>query len=74
MVKKINIEIFKWKTFLKFYLSFLQLGVAQGFNCTFDDAVKSLQSAIDVLQKRIDNLKTSTESKGEFQFVHCLVR
>merc|ERR1712029_481404 len=39
-----------------------QLGVAQGFNVEFDQAVESLNSAISVLQKRIDNLKNKTES------------
>jgi len=39
-----------------------QLGVARGFNVEFDQAVGSLNSAISVLQKRIDNLKAKTES------------
>ena len=42
-----------------------QLGVAQGFNIEFDLAVESLNSAIGVLQKRIDNLKNKTESVGK---------
>ena len=42
-----------------------QLGVALGFNCEFDSAVKALEAAIGVLEKRIENLKNSTESKGE---------
>ena len=41
-----------------------QLGVAQGFNLQFDDAVVSLEGAISVLQIRIDKLKTKTESIG----------
>jgi len=40
-----------------------QLGVAQGFNIEFDAAVSSLNDAINVLQKRVDNLKNKTESK-----------
>merc|ERR1719414_1816766 len=40
-----------------------QLGVAQGFNIEFDAAVDSLNNAICVLQKRVDNLKNKTESK-----------
>jgi len=39
-----------------------QLGVAQGFNLQFDEAVTSLEGAINVLQIRIDKLKTKTES------------
>lgn len=41
-----------------------QLGVAQGFNLQFDEAVTSLEGAINVLQIRIDKLKTKTESIG----------
>ena len=43
---------------------FLQLGVALGFNLQFDEAVGALNDAINVLQKRIENLKNKTESKG----------
>merc|ERR1711981_1101872 len=39
-----------------------QLGVAQGFNLQFDEAVTSLEGAIHVLQIRIDKLKSKTES------------
>lgn len=39
-----------------------QLGVAQGFNLQFDEAVISLEGAIHVLQIRIDKLKSKTES------------
>jgi uncharacterized small protein (DUF1192 family) len=42
------------------------LGVALGFNLQFDEAVNALNDAIGVLQKRIDNLKTESESKGNF--------
>ena len=45
-----------------------QLGVAQGFNIEFDNAVDSLNGAIHVLQKRIDNLKNKTESVGKLKF------
>ena len=45
--------------------TYYQLGVAQGFNLQFDAAVISLEGAIQVLQKRVDNLKTKTESIGE---------
>ena len=43
-----------------------QLGVAQGFNLEFDDAVTSLEGAIHVLQNRIEKLKTKSESAGMF--------
>merc|ERR1712223_2303969 len=39
-----------------------QIGVAQGFNLQFDEAVTSLEGAIKCLQTRIDKLKTKTES------------
>merc|ERR1711994_829697 len=39
-----------------------QIGVAQGFNLQFDEAVASLEGAIKCLQTRIDKLKTKTES------------
>merc|ERR1719357_427746 len=40
-----------------------QLGVAQGFNSDFDRAVESLDQAISVLQKRVENIKAEKESK-----------
>ena len=43
-----------------------QLGVAQGFNLQFDEAVISLEGAIHVLQIRIDKLKSKTESIGRY--------
>ena len=43
-----------------------QLGVAQGFNLEFDEAVKSLEGAIHVLQVRVEKLKTKTESIGMY--------
>ena len=45
--------------------TYYQLGVAQGFNLEFDEAVASLEGAIDVLQIRMDRLKTKTESIGK---------
>jgi hypothetical protein len=44
--------------------TFYQLGVAQEFNRQFDDSMKSLNQAIDVIKKRIEMLsskKTNTE-------------
>merc|ERR1712150_74808 len=40
-----------------------QLGVAQEFNQQFDDAVNSLNNAIDVLKKHIENSKEPTEDE-----------
>jgi len=40
-----------------------QLGVALGFQCSFEEAVKALNDAIQVLTKRIGNLKAGTESR-----------
>merc|ERR1719481_977374 len=37
-----------------------QLGVAQGYNNQFDDAVSSLNTAIKILKERIKNLKESS--------------
>ena len=45
-----------------------QLGVAQGFNLQFDDAVTSLEGAIHVLEVRVDKLKAKTESIGKLNF------
>ena len=39
-----------------------QIGVALGFNLEFDKAVDSLQDAINVLEKRVKNLKEKKES------------
>ena len=47
-----------------------QLGVAQGFNLQFDEAVISLEGAIHVLQIRIDKLKSKTESIGVYITVY----
>merc|ERR1711862_542063 len=43
-----------------------QLGVAQGFNSEYDEAVESLNSAIQIIQERVKNikgLKNSSEDK-----------
>ena len=48
-----------------------QLGVAQGFNLQFDEAVTSLEGAIHVLQIRIDRLKAKSESVGK---LYCSVK
>jgi len=49
-----------------------QLGVAQEFHQHYDDAVGSLNSAIDVLKKRIANL-SSTEGETEVKEIQALV-
>ena len=50
-----------------------QIGVAQGFNLQFDEAVASLEGAIKCLQTRIDKLKSKTESIGKKLFHYlCL--
>ena len=45
-----------------------QIGVAQGFNLQFDEAMLSLDGAIQVLQLRIDLLKSKKESIGKIFF------
>ena len=42
-----------------------QLGIAQGFDMKWEEAVVSLEAAIKVLETRVANLKTSTESPDE---------
>merc|ERR1712133_311500 len=42
-----------------------QLGIAQGFDMKWEEAVVSLEAAIKVLEKRIENLKAETESPDE---------
>merc|ERR1712107_965697 len=42
-----------------------QLGIAQGFDMKWEEAVVSLEAAIKVLETRVANLKSSTESPGE---------
>ena len=43
-----------------------QLGVALGFNAQFDEAVNALNDAINVLEKRVANLKEKKESRGKY--------
>ena len=40
-----------------------QLGVAQGFNSQFDEAVESLKNAINILKSRIANLEKVEEKE-----------
>jgi len=40
-----------------------QLGVALGFQCSFEEATQALKDAIKVLTSRIENLKAGNESK-----------
>jgi len=40
-----------------------QLGVALGFQCSFEEATQALNDAIKVLTSRIENLKAGNESK-----------
>merc|ERR1711934_655279 len=42
-----------------------QLGIAQGFDMKWEEAVVSLEAAIKVLEARIENLKAKTESPDE---------
>merc|ERR1719228_322818 len=42
-----------------------QLGIAQGFDMKWEEAVTSLEAAIKVLETRIGNLKAETESPDE---------
>ena len=42
-----------------------QLGIAQGFDMKWEDAVVSLEAAIKVIETRIANLKAKTESPDE---------
>ena len=42
-----------------------QLGIAQGFDMKWEEAVVSLEAAIKVLETRITNLKAKTESPDE---------
>merc|ERR1712002_273343 len=39
-----------------------QLGVAQGFNKQFDEAVRSLKAAIQILKERVKNIKNEEKS------------
>jgi len=51
---------------------FYQLGVAQDFHQQYDEAVASLNSAIDVLKKRIANL-SAYEGETEIKEIEALV-
>jgi len=42
-----------------------QLGIAQGFDMKYDEAVVSLEAAIKVLETRIENLKAEKESPDD---------
>ena len=46
-------------------VTYYQLGIAQGFNMKYEEAVDTLGLAIAVLKKRIDNLAKKTESVDE---------
>jgi len=46
-------------------VTYYQLGIAQGFNMKYEEAVDTLGLAIGVLKKRIDNLAKKTESVDE---------
>ena len=46
-------------------VTYYQLGIAQGFNMKYEEAVDTLGLAIGVLKKRIDNLANKTESVDE---------
>ena len=49
----------------KIILFYFTLGVALGFNAQFDEAVNALNDAINVLEKRVANLKEKKESRGK---------
>jgi len=42
-----------------------QLGVAQGFNSQYDEAVESLNSAIKIIKERVKNIKGLKSSSGD---------
>lgn len=52
-----------------------QLGVAQGFNSQFDEAVESLKNAINILKSRISNLQKADdeETKKEVADLKALI-
>ena len=54
-----------------------QLGVAQGYNNQFDDAVGSLNTAIEIIKERIRNLKEasslSDDVKKEITYLKTLI-
>ena len=49
-----------------------QLGVALGFNAQFDEAVNALNDAINVLEKRVANLKEKKESRGKYIWIFII--
>jgi len=54
-----------------------QLGVAQGFNKQYEEAVKSLNSAIQILKERVENIKNEEKSseaqKKEVEELEALI-
>ena len=52
-----------------------QLGVAQGFNAQYDEAVESLRNAINLIQSRIGNLEKveGEEAKKEVTDLKALI-
>ena len=52
-----------------------QLGVAQGFNAQYDEAVESLKNAINLLKSRIGNLQKAEdeETKKEVADLKALI-
>ena len=52
-----------------------QLGVAQGFNAQYDEAVESLKNAINLLKSRIGNLQKAEdeETKKEVTDLKALI-
>ena len=52
-----------------------QLGVAQGFNAQYDEAVESLKNAINLLKTRIGNLQKAEdeETKKEVSDLKALI-
>ena len=53
------------------------MGVAQGYNNQFEDAVSSLNTAIEIIKERIKNLKesssTSDDVKKEIMELEALI-
>merc|ERR1711875_110800 len=50
-----------------------QLGVAQGFNSQYDEAVESLNSAIQIIKERVKNIKGLKSSSGDKKEVEALI-
>merc|ERR1712002_841301 len=56
--------------------AYYQLGVAQGFNFQYDDAVGSLNSAIQIIEERVKKIKelgNSSEDKKEIEELEALI-